>query len=377
MGRERTGGIKHDKKTGKHLVRVTYIDALGNRHDLRRQADTKTEARELRKKLLRDLEDHGERIIDGEKLTFVKLADIYQKHKLQPPVYKGETRVSGLRSWRHQLTFLKPLVAHFGKTRIRSITHADIERYKAERVQAPTRHGAERTITGVNRELSLLRTILNYAKRSGWLIRNPFEMGESLISHADENRRERILTRDEEARLLAACVDQRAHLRPLLITAVDTGMRRGELLALKWSDVDLEGNLIRVRKTTTKTWEARTIGMTARVKEELRKLFAVAPPDPAGLVFGLKSGVKRSFATACRLADIKDFHLHDLRHTATTRMIQAGMPPLEVMKITGHKQMTTFLRYLNTDREAAKRAASALDEWHAIEIEPERPDLIN
>src|SRR5262249_32280704 len=182
-----------------------YTDETGRRRVIQRKVDSKTEGKALLKKLLREIEDDGARIIDGERMTFGKLADIYTDHKLKPPVYKGETRVSGMRSWKNQLVALKPLVEHFGKMRVRSITHADIEKYKIQRMQTKTHRGADRTITGVNRELSLIRAILNFAKRSGWLNRNPFGMGESLISHADENRRERILTREEEARLLAVC----------------------------------------------------------------------------------------------------------------------------------------------------------------------------
>jgi len=76
--------------------------------------------------------------------------------------------------------------------------------------------------------------------------------------------------------------------------------------------------------------------MTARLQEEMRRLWDFAPPDPEGLVFGITNNFKRSFGTACRLAAAEDFRLHDCRHTATTKMIQAGMAPMEVMKITGH-----------------------------------------
>lgn len=376
MARERTGSIKYNNKLHIYIVRITYFDELGKRHDLRRQAETITEAKAALKKLKRDLDDHGPAIIDGERLTFKKLAELYEARKLQPPVYKGETRISGLRSWRTQRLFLRALVAHFGARRVRSITHADVETYKAIRFQTPVKRitkdadGKEkitivrdRSTANVNRELALLRSALNFAKRSGWLIRTPFEMGDSLISLADETRRERILTRDEEAKLLAVCVGPRAHLRPLLIFLLDTACRRGEAFQLRWSDVDLEAGLIQVRKTTTKTWEGRTIGMTARVREELRRLRNEARPID-GLVFGITDNVKRSFATACRLAEIKDFRLHDCRHVATTRMIAAGLPPMQVMKITGHKQMATFLRYMNTDQTTARDAAAALDMLH-------------
>ena len=69
--------------------------------------------------------------------------------------------------------------------------------------------------------------------------------------------------------------------------------------------------------------------MTARLQEELRRLREVAPPDPDGLVIGIKSEFKRSFGTACREAGIRELRFHDLRHCATTRLIQSGMPPME------------------------------------------------
>ena len=276
--------------------------------------------------------------------------------------------MSGLRSYKSQLGLLKHLRAYFGKQRIQAVTHADLEAYRALRLHTRTAAGKERTITSVNRELSLLRSMLNFARRKGWLIRNPFEQGDSLISQADENRRDRILTGEEEARLLSACEGRRVHLRPLIVAAIDTAMRFGELLQLKWSDIDFDASLIRVRKTTTKTWESRTIGMTTRLREELQRLWERSPGLLEERVFGLTSNVKRSFATAIQLAKISDLHFHDLRHSGTTRMIQAGMPPMEVMKITGHKQMNTFLRYLNADHQTARRAAEALDLLYAPKL---------
>ena len=85
--------------------------------------------------------------------------------------------------------------------------------------------------------------------------------------------------------------------------------------------------------------------------------------DPDDLVFGIGESVKRAWKTACKLAAIEDFRLHDCRHTATTRMIASGSPHTEVMKITGHSQLKTFLRYLNITTEAAERIADRLDKY--------------
>jgi integrase len=81
------------------------------------------------------------------------------------------------------------------------------------------------------------------------------------------------------------------------------------------------------------------------------------------LVFGIVNNIKRSWKSACSEANVINFRFHDCRHTATTRMIASGSPHTEVMKITGHSQMKTFLRYLNITPETTNRVASRLDEY--------------
>src|SRR5262245_37599872 len=142
MPRDREGSIIKRKDRPGLWARITYTDETGRRRVLQRKVANRTEGRETIKRLLREIEDDGARIVDGDRLTFEKLDEDYTDYKLKAPVYKGETRVSGMRSWYTQLAILKPLVAHFGKMRIRSITHADIEKYKTARMQTKTRRGA-------------------------------------------------------------------------------------------------------------------------------------------------------------------------------------------------------------------------------------------
>jgi integrase len=266
-----------------------------------------------------------------------------------------------------------------------TITHSDILKFKLKRLKDPNKRDAEQGIdstlklASVHRELQLMRAVLNFARRKGWIARNPFELGEPLISMASERKRDRILTREEEAKLLAACEKKsRAHLRPILVAALDTGLRKGELLKLRWLDVDLTSGLIRLRATTTKTEQPRTVGMTARLRAELEQLWAKSPKKADWLVFGIKSDIKRGFAAACEDAEIEDLRFHDLRHVATTRLVETkALHTQEAMKITGHTQQTTFARYINPADETARRAAEALDEWLAADVEPERSELIN
>ena len=115
---------------------------------------------------------------------------------------------------------------------------------------------------------------------------------------------------------------------------------------------------------TTKTMRSRNIGMSERMVNELRNLWDVSTQDYEALVFGITDTVKTAFASACKEAGIESFRFHDCRHTAITRMIQAGVAPMQVMKISGHTQMTTFARYVNTDDDAVRKTAQAIDAFH-------------
>jgi integrase len=84
---------------------------------------------------------------------------------------------------------------------------------------------------------------------------------------------------------------------------------------------------------------------------------------PEGLVFGITDTIKTAFGSACEDAKLEDFRFHDCRHTATTRMIASGSSHTEVMKIAGHTQLKTFLRYLNITPETTRRVANNLNTY--------------
>src|SRR5262249_2230365 len=219
MPKQRTGYVYYDRERKTWTARLTYTDDLGRIRNIRRQVINRTEGKTLLKKLINDIEQGGPEVIDGAKLTFKKLAGIYRDEKLMPPVYEDGVRISGLRSYITERHRLATLEAHFGAKRAVAISYGDILKFKLKRLRDPNKHAkrkgieAKLKIATVNRELQLLRGVLNFAKRRSWIIRNPFEFGEPLISMASEKKRNRILTRDEEARLLPACeVKSRKHL---------------------------------------------------------------------------------------------------------------------------------------------------------------------
>ena len=385
MARERKGTIT--ERNGKLYARVQFTDETGTRRDLWRKAENRTHARELIRQMLKEIENSTATSLDAANMTFAELADRFIAECLKPAVYVHGRKVEGVRSVIPARVAVEALKAHFGKKKVRAIAHGDIKSYKALRLKTPTMHDrarhkralqadpkaqlqVTRTIAAVNRELDKLKRIFNWAIRQGWLLKSPFQSGEPLISHADEVHRERVLSRDEESRLFAAIEAEplREHLRGILLIALDCALRRGEILTLTWADVDLDRRTITVQAFNAKTARARTVAMTSRVYEDLRRRFEAAPRESDGRLFDLKN-VKRSFRSACRRAGVSDFRLHDCRHTAITRMIRAGMPPVEVMRVSGHSTLSAFYRYANLDSDTVFRAAAALDAFHAETVQ--------
>src|SRR5207244_376288 len=178
-----------------------------------------------------------------------------------------------------------------------------------------------------------------------------------------ERERERILTKEEEARLLAACgCDREKRLRPLVIAALDTGCRCGELIKLAWSDVDLERGIITIQAFNSKTMRERIVGITPRLRATLMEI-CPRRPKPEDAVFGLTQHAwfskKHAWTTARRIAGLEDVRFHDLRHTAASRLARK-MSLSHVGKLLGHREPRTTWRYANTDESMVADAVAIL-----------------
>src|SRR5258708_3739716 len=140
------------------------------------------------------------------------------------------------------------LIEYFGKQRMDEIAPFQIERFKHERRAGLTWRGTQRTPASVNRELEVLSRIFTIAIDNGMNIQNPCRKVKLLRT---DNQRNRYLSEEEETRLMAILVGRRAHLRPVVILALHTGMRRGEILSLRWNQIDFVRGLILVQRTKT------------------------------------------------------------------------------------------------------------------------------
>lgn len=365
-GKRNGNGSIRTNANGTYTARLQWIDDSGKRQEVTHKAATKREAKEYINKMSEERKNFGDRAIQSDRMTLNEVAQRFSDIKLIPAVYQDNRRVTGLRSVASVKSALKPIVAHFGKRRLRDIRTSDLEAYKNKRLTEPTSIGNGgikklRKVATVNRELQVLRQIFRFAKSDKLITSSPFD-DKNIISPSMEVERERVLDFEEEGRLLSELTGPREHLRAIVITALDTAMRRGELFKLKWGDVDLHNGLITIQATNTKTERTRTVAMTVRAREELTQLWQKSPQDYSQSVFGI-TDIKRSWKTACKLAGIDNLRFHDLRHTATTRLIRAKVPQAEAMKITGHSQLKTFQRYMNLTHESVTASAKSLDEY--------------
>jgi integrase len=217
----------------------------------------------------------------------------------------------------------------------------------------------------VLRDLSTIRAVLNHARREwGFGISNPVE---AIRKPPAPPPRDRILTEDEEKRLLNALTPKQARgdrgqfatctvvpwVKPAVILALETAMRRGELLSLQWKNIDL------VRRTAhlpmTKNGTARTVPLSPRAVQTLEAL----PRSIDGRVFPINYWTLEAvFSRARKTAGLADFVFHSLRHTAATRLAGKLANVLELSAVTGHKSLNMLKRYYHPQAETlAKKLA--------------------
>jgi integrase len=367
---------KSGKSKGKWIARVMYVDDTGRNREMERSVESKAAATDIRNLLINDLKQSHGHSRTGEKMKFDDLADYCEKHFYKPAVYADGRRIEGVRSVLSAKSQLKALRLFFGKRLIRTISNATLREYRIQRLSTVSpMTKAKISLTTVNRELTMMRRMINVALNEGWILRNPFRGSESLINAADEKRCERILTRAEEHRLLEVCnTERRGHLRALIILALDTAMRRGELFKLRWQDIDFDNRQICVQATHTKTQRQRFVPLTSRAHGELEKVRLTSTTER---IFPF-ADIKISFANAKRDAGVTDVRFHDLRHTAITRLVRSGMASTEAGKIAGHTQPQTTYRYINTDADTLRRASHILDAYEdTFPEDAERGEFVN
>lgn len=262
------------------------------------------------------------------------------------------------RSWKADAISLRHLKRFFGDKSLSAITQEMVEEYMAMRlgtVRGHNQDGSPRYITpaGLNREISCLKTLFNKAAEWGKVAVSPCVRVRKL---KEENKRTRFLSEEEMKRLMEQASPE---LRQVLVVLIHTGMRKGELQHLKWSDLDFDRSLITIPHT--KNGKVRYIPMNASVKSVLlqRRIKKTNQewvfPGPRGNPLRFRE----AFDSARERAGLGDVHIHDLRHTFASYLCMNGADLITVKELLGHSSLSMTERYSHlTNRhraEAVKR----------------------
>ncbi len=250
------------------------------------------------------------------------------------------------KSSRRDVTSINNLKPFFAGKYLHEITPLDMEKYK-RRSQSQVSNAT------VNREVACLKHIFTKAIEWGMVQKNP---GKKVKLLRERNTRLRYLDEKEIRKLHDACAE---HLKPIVIVALNTGMRKEEILSLRWKNLDYRIRTISI--LDTKNGESREIPMNDIVYGTL----LAAKKTDSPWVFCKKNGerygnVRKAFEGARKRAGIVDFRFHDLRHTFASHLVMAGVDLRTVQKLLGHKSFEMTLRYAHLSPEHKKAALDVL-----------------
>ena len=254
------------------------------------------------------------------------------------------------KSYKGDKSCAKSILSFFGNINISEITPLDIKKYKQsrkEKVKPAT----------INRDLEFLRSVFNKGIEWGKALDNPVSKFKKLKEPA---YRFRYLSLDEINRLINAAAH---HLKPILITALHTGMRRGEILKLKWENIYFNNRLIEV--VEAKNNEKRYIPINLTLLDTLINIPRRIDSD---YVFCTKKGkpyvdIKNSFRSALKRASIDNFRFHDLRHTFASHLIISGADLMTAKELLGHKSIKMTMRYSHLSPDYKRQAIEKMDTY--------------
>ena len=281
-----------------------------------------------------------------QKITFETFADEYMEYS------KGNKK-----AWDRDITSLKHLEPFFGDKHLDQIGSLDIEKYKQERKKEISRIKKLTSPASINRELALLKNMFNKAIQWKKAKSNPMK-GVKLFKESEG--RTRFLTVEEIHKLLYSC-SSNAYLKIIVLMAMNTGMRRSEILKLKWDQIDWKEKIIHLYET--KSGRSRYIDISDSLTEALKDFrlnnegVEFVFPNSQGKPF---KNIRKSFGNACREAGIKDFRFHDLRHTCASHLVMKGVDLATVKEILGHRSFNMTLKYSHLSKDHKREAVNLL-----------------
>ena len=306
------------------------------------EAKTKTEIRE----------DRYFQKAEGEKHTFGEMIDRYLSQRMpRKSAIQQKQQIPQLRWWKERL----------GDYRLVNVTAPLISQARDELAATPigSKMKRPRAAATVNRYLAALSHVFTIAVREWeWLPRSPMER----VDRIQEARgRVRFLDDDERGRLLEACRQSREPLlHPLVITALCTGCRQGELLGLRWSEADIERGVIRL--LDTKNDERRAVPLTGPALEAVGELSKVRRIDDDRVFAITAAQLRGPWEKAVEVAKLNDFRFHDLRHTAASYLAMNRATLAEIAEILGHRTLQMVKRYSHLTEQHTSKVVTRMTE---------------
>jgi integrase len=351
---------------------IVWFCTLGHRH--REKIGTRGVAREqhaARRRAVREARREGREYCPNlaERARPIMFKDLCREYKAYAEANK--------RSHRDDRPRLARLLKAFRRKLARDITAQDVEALKVtlattarggRRGGDPEARGNPLKVATVNHHLKLLKTIFNRGVKTGKLTYNPVR---AVKLFKENNARNRCLSPKEQARLFAHLPES---IKPLVTVALHTGMRQGELLALRWDDVDFYTGTLRVREA--KSGEGRSVVMNSVVRVTLRSVrreqIQKAREQAKGgkeilspFVFCSHKGrylhnLAKAWYPALTAAGIEDFRFHDLRHSFASRLAMAGVDLYTVQRAGGWKTAIMVQRYAHLSPDHMRAAVERL-----------------
>jgi integrase len=290
--------------------------------------------------------------------TLADLIDRYIKDVL-PTKPKSKAKQTAMLNW---------WKAEIGSYSLADVSPALIAEHRDKLAAGKTKRGTQRNPATVVRYMAALSVCFTHAvKEWGWIDDTPMRK----VTKPKESRgRVRFLSDAERARLLKACKESNnTYLYPVVVLALSTGMRSGEIMGLTWDVVDL--NRGRAILHETKNNERRAVAITGHALDELKELSKVRRID-TNVLFPSKEitpqkpqkpmDLRAPWLAALKKADIQDFKFHDLRHSAASYLAMNGASLAEIAEVLGHKTLQMVKRYAHLSEGHTARVVESMNQ---------------
>lgn len=346
MSRKQKGLYKRGK-----IWWMSFVDEYGKQKWVSTKTQSKVEAEYILGKVRTNIKE-------GKGLEILRQVKQSQKHTLGALALKYMEFSQSQKGYVKKRSVIKLLIQEIGNQLLSTISLMKLELYQSELLSKGLKPAT------VNRRIGTLKHMFNKANDWGMMTDEQAQKLNKIKLLKENNKRLKYLSSEECRALLNACPD---YIKPIVITAINTGMRKSEIFNLKWENVDMKHGFIKLNPEETKSGKGREIP----INQHMEKVLTYQDSnryDDSDYVFCSPvtckpfKDIKRSFTSACNEAGIRGFRFHDLRHTFASQLVMAGAELASVQKLLGHATINMTMRYSHLSPDHLKLAVDKLND---------------